>query len=165
MYERKVRTLHRQQQHQQPPPPTSSSRQPLQPLQQRTNRLGSFSKPQKIQPFILPDASVSKQPKHSSTSSSGSTAKAVHWSSPLAESTHYSSDPFENTENYTSLRMMIPDELRPANTLSNPVSIEEIYTNFCRFRIMKQCKCESIKYENGDYQYLCLENVNVSVSS
>uniref|UniRef100_A0AC34F605 Uncharacterized protein n=1 Tax=Panagrolaimus sp. ES5 TaxID=591445 RepID=A0AC34F605_9BILA len=97
---------------------------------------------------------------NTSTSSieSPTTTKNVHWSSPIEEHLTISSI----SENFSSLRIFIPEDAELVRTINNPLYDEEQYFQFGDYRIMKECKCESLRYPNGDIQYCCLNDVNVN---
>uniref|UniRef100_A0AC35F7V9 Uncharacterized protein n=1 Tax=Panagrolaimus sp. PS1159 TaxID=55785 RepID=A0AC35F7V9_9BILA len=98
---------------------------------------------------------------NTSTSSVASSTKNVHWSSPIAEHRSISG----NSENFdfSSLRIYIPEDIDRTDTIDTPDFVEEQYSQFGCYRVMKECKCESIRYVNGDLQYCCLSDVNVNI--
>uniref|UniRef100_A0A914YJZ0 Uncharacterized protein n=1 Tax=Panagrolaimus superbus TaxID=310955 RepID=A0A914YJZ0_9BILA len=157
------------------PPPPKEQRQPFHPIppQKQFDR----SIPKSHETIIPPVKPLPKQqiPSHhyhfqpqqfrrltnTSTSSIESTTKNVHWSSPIAEHLTISSI----SENVSSLRVYIPEDAELVRTIDNPLYIEEQYLQFGDYRVMKECKCESLRYPNGDIQYCCLSDVNVNVSN
>jgi hypothetical protein len=99
---------------------------------------------------------------NTSTSSVASSTKNVHWGSPIAE--HQSISGNSENFNFSSLQIYIPEDVDPTDTIDTPDFVEKQYSQFGCYRIMKECKCESIRYVNGDLQYCCLTDVNVNVS-
>lgn len=159
-----------------PPPIKEQTRQPFRSIPSQSQNY--FNTPPLLQEFVLPNQIQSNQqfqpqiiqqqqapPRrltNTSTSSVASSTKNVRWSSPIAE--HLTISSINESFNFSSLRIYIPEDVELIHEIDNPLFIEEQYLNFGNYRIMKDCGCESIRYDNGDLQYCCLTDVNVNVS-
>uniref|UniRef100_A0AC34FC39 Uncharacterized protein n=1 Tax=Panagrolaimus sp. ES5 TaxID=591445 RepID=A0AC34FC39_9BILA len=146
------------------PPQKEQTRQPFRLLQ--TQRQIRFGMQQNIPEtnFPFPPQQQQQEPSqrkltNTSTSSVESGSRHIQWNLPNAENHNLS-----NNENFTSLRTHIPSDSQLLHKIDDQSFIEEQYRRFGFYRIMKECQCEIIRYDNNDLRYCCLKDVNVNVS-
>uniref|UniRef100_A0A914YZW2 Uncharacterized protein n=1 Tax=Panagrolaimus superbus TaxID=310955 RepID=A0A914YZW2_9BILA len=146
------------------PPQKEPTRQPFRPLQSRKpNRFGMQQNVPETHSHYPPQQQQElfhRRLTNTSTSSVESATKNVHWNLPNAEN-HDSSN---NETHFTSLRTQIPSDSQLLHKIDDQSFVEEQYRRFGSYRIMKECQCELIRYDNNDLRYCCLKDVNVNVS-
>lgn len=104
---------------------------------------------------------------------SSSSNKNVRWGSPLAETFGLSAvdqdEVFENDENEGSSEFLklIPVDMACRKADEDEKSISKYFSNahtYIRWSRRKSCRCESLIYENDDFQYRCGDGLPLKVS-